>query len=253
MEALQKMTQWLDDHRAEALDLIRIYLGIGLFVRGLLFIADAQGTAELLQSSSEAAFVSAALIHYVALAHLAGGALLALGLLTRLAALVQLPILVGAVFLVHLEEGLLTTGQSLEFSALVLALLALISLFGAGRWSVDHYVSEHAVEEEPAAPPRSAREPAARRRAPERAPRNAPEPVRAAPANEDATPQACSCGHDRDHPSARVEVRYGLRSMPYFLAGITGPPKEVIFRCEECGEVIERSRAAAVLKAHRYR
>lgn len=254
MEVLQKLKHWLNDHRAEALDLIRIYLGIALFVRGVLFIADTQGAAELLQSSAEAAFVSSALIHYVAFAHLAGGVLLALGLLTRLAALAQLPILVGAVFFVHLEEGLLAAGQSLELSALVLALLALIFLFGAGRWSLDHYVFRRTVEEEPVADSPAADERARRRRrrrTREERPRRAPAPTTTAPAAKE--PAVCSCGHDRDHSRVRADVRYGLMSMPYFLAGITGTPKEVIFRCEECSEVVERTRDPKVREAHRYR
>jgi uncharacterized membrane protein YphA (DoxX/SURF4 family) len=59
------------------------------------------------------------------------------GLYTRLAALVQLPVLVGAVALVHWQDGLLSADQSLEFSALVLFLLGLVALFGGGRWSLD--------------------------------------------------------------------------------------------------------------------
>lgn len=255
MEALQKLKRWLNAHRSEALDLIRIYLGIALFVRGVLFITDAQGAAALLQSSAEAAFISSALIHYVAFAHLAGGVLLAVGLLTRLAALVQLPILFGAVFFVHLEEGLLAAGQSLELSALVLALLGLIFLFGAGRWSLDHYVFRRAVEEEEPAPPSRAADERARRRRRRRTreerPRRTPEPTTTAAAAKE--PTVCSCGHDRDHPRVRAEVRYGLMSMPYFLAGITGTPKEVIFRCEECNEVVERTRDPKVREAHRYR
>lgn len=52
-------------------------------------------------------------------------------------ALVQLPILIGAVFLVHWNEGLLSANQSFEFSALVLFLLVLVCAFGSGRWSLD--------------------------------------------------------------------------------------------------------------------
>lgn len=80
---------------------------------------------------------SGALLHYVALAHFVGGLLLVIGLLTRLAALVQVPILAGAVFIVHREDGLFALGQSLEFSALVLFLLIVITISGGGPLSLD--------------------------------------------------------------------------------------------------------------------
>jgi uncharacterized membrane protein YphA (DoxX/SURF4 family) len=66
--------------------------------------------------------------------------LLALGLLTRLVALVQIPILAGAVFIVHRQDGLFALGQSLEFSALVLFLLCVVFVSGAGRLSLDHVI-----------------------------------------------------------------------------------------------------------------
>ena len=80
------------------------------------------------------------LLHYVILAHFIGGLLLTIGLFTRLAALAQIPILAVAVFIVHRQDGLFAMGQSLEFSALVLFLLVVILVSGAGRLSLDHVV-----------------------------------------------------------------------------------------------------------------
>jgi uncharacterized membrane protein YphA (DoxX/SURF4 family) len=48
------------------------------------------------------------------------------------------PILIGAVFFVHRGEGLLTATQSLEFSALVLFLLLVFVVSGAGKLSLDY-------------------------------------------------------------------------------------------------------------------
>ena len=76
------------------------------------------------------------------LAHLCGGLLLALGLVTRIAAFVQLPALLGAVFVVHLQEGFFTTEQNLEFSLLVLFLLVLAFLHGPGEWSLDRCLAD---------------------------------------------------------------------------------------------------------------
>ena len=137
MATTHRLIEWTDAHRDVAFDLIRVYLGIGLFVRGWFFILDSSQLVNLLTASGDSTFVSAAVVHYVALAHFGGGLLLAIGLLTRVAALVQIPVLIGAVFFVHLGEGLLASGQSLEFSALVLFLLVVIFFHVSGRLSLD--------------------------------------------------------------------------------------------------------------------
>ena len=143
-------------------DLMRAYLGIGLFVRGVLFVSQPELVLGYLQDIHNW-FLPYALVHFVAIAHLCGGVMLALGLATRLAAAIQVPILFGAVFLVHSQGGLLNVGQSLEFSGLVLALLLVYLTFGSGRLSVDAFLldsSTRAIESEtpslvPEAPLRS--------------------------------------------------------------------------------------------------
>ena len=137
------------DNPSLALDLLRIYLGIALFVRGAEFMS----RPDILQSyiaKSEQWFVPIVIGHFVIAAHVAGGLLLALGLATRAAAIAQIPVLMGAVFLVHWKEGLLTAGQSLELSGLVLAMLAVIAVFGPGHFSVDYELERRAAERDAA-------------------------------------------------------------------------------------------------------
>jgi putative oxidoreductase len=117
-------------------DLMRAYLGIGLFVRGILFVSQPELVLGYLQDL-HSWFWPYALVHFVAVAHLCGGLMLAMGLATRLASALQVPILFGAVFFIHSETGLLNVGQSLEFSSLVLALLLVYMTFGSGQISVD--------------------------------------------------------------------------------------------------------------------
>jgi putative oxidoreductase len=126
----------LESNRHLVLDAIRVYVGAGLFFRGLALLVTDTGLQQL-AGGATLSFAATAIAVYVTAAHLVGGALLAVGLYTRLAALVQLPILVGAVTLIHWQDGLLSANQSLEFSALVLFLLGLVALFGGGRWSLD--------------------------------------------------------------------------------------------------------------------
>jgi uncharacterized membrane protein YphA (DoxX/SURF4 family) len=80
------------------------------------------------------------LLHYIIAVHVIGGFLLTIGMVTRLSAAMQIPALVGAIFIVHLRERLFSTSEGLELSALVLVMLIVITVFGAGRLSVDHYV-----------------------------------------------------------------------------------------------------------------
>jgi uncharacterized membrane protein YphA (DoxX/SURF4 family) len=139
MEKLRQFIDWAESHPKIWLDCVRIYLGIGLFIRGVLVITNSRADFinEMLSHVGNTWIVNVALLHYVALAHLVGGAMLTFGLLTRIAASVQIPILAGALFLIHRTEGLMSGGQSLEFSSLVLFLLVVVAVAGAGPLSVD--------------------------------------------------------------------------------------------------------------------
>jgi uncharacterized membrane protein YphA (DoxX/SURF4 family) len=223
-----------------AFELLRIYLGIGLFVRGILFIANSGAFMDLIGTSSAAWLTSVALIHYVALSHLVGGIMIAIGLFTRAAALVQLPILLGAVAVVHFQGGLIAPSQSLEFSALVLFLLLLVFLWGSGELSVDNYVVDRPAEEEIY---RHAGALGARSTMPQ--PLLSPEPSAIALAT-------CSCGHGIDHQRVSAHARYSMWGAMYFLSGITGPPKEIVYQCGDCGEIIATTREPEELERYRY-
>jgi uncharacterized membrane protein YphA (DoxX/SURF4 family) len=260
MSRYRDVVDWITEHRAIALDLVRIYLGVGLFVRGVLFAYENQGVGVLVDLSAFSVG-SAALAHYVTFAHLFGGLLLAAGLLTRLAALVQIPILAGAVFLVHLEQGLLTADQSLEFSALVFFLLVVVFVFGPGEWAADRYVFEREPEWEDEEPdlwwrdenfePESPPEPAG----------EAAGGVAVASASTTSTKEAlaaqvdaqpCACGYDLTHPRVTVEPQYGWSAGFFFMLGVSAPVKEVVFYCEECGTVMKRTRDPEVLQEYRW-
>jgi putative oxidoreductase len=137
---MQRFTAWADAHRDNWLDCVRIYLGLGLLARGLLLITNTSTGffVDLMQRSGQSWLTSGMLMHYVMIAHFVGGVLLTIGFLTRIAAAVQIPILVGAVFFIHRQDGLFALGQSLEFSALVLFLLVVFTIAGAGKLSLDY-------------------------------------------------------------------------------------------------------------------
>lgn len=146
MTRLNSLDQ-LERFRPHACDFIRIYLGVGLLIRGALFFVEPGTLVTLLRENSlPSPLLTAQLVAWV---HLFGGLMLALGLLTRLAALAQMPAVLGAVLFVHLDDGLFLRGQSLEFSVLVLCLLGVFATFGAGRLSLDDWMARSALASSP--------------------------------------------------------------------------------------------------------
>jgi len=139
---MKKFIAWAESRREIWLDCVRIYIGLGLLARGLLLVTNTSTGffVDLLERSGQPWLFTGTMLHYVILAHFVGGLLLTIGFLTRLAAALQIPILAGAVLFVHRQDGLFAMGQSLELSALVLFLLVVILISGAGRLSLDHVV-----------------------------------------------------------------------------------------------------------------
>src|SRR5262249_10296938 len=119
---METLREWFLDHRAWCMDLIRIYLGIGLFVKGIEFAAQREALVKTMLDH-DILWSGMALAHFVILTHVFGGLLMAVGLATRVGALIQIPTLVGATFFVNWSGGLWGIAEELRFSALVLFLL----------------------------------------------------------------------------------------------------------------------------------
>ncbi len=131
----RRLVLWQWTHNSMAIDLVRIFVGGALLIRGLAYAAD----PDILVAFAGERAVSAAK-YYILASHIGGGLMLLLGLFTRLAAAVILPIMVVAVFFVHLAGGFGTANQSLELSALLMVILATLLVFGAGRFSLDYRI-----------------------------------------------------------------------------------------------------------------
>lgn len=142
---LNQTKTWVHSHADVMMDLVRIYLGVALFFKGIYFMMNHDQLLQIMDEAGTKSIISAAIAHYVVPVHLFGGLLLAVGLLTRFAAAAQIPILVGAVFYVHLPKLTLMSAeprQNLELSALVLFLTCLVFAHGSGRFSVDHLITK---------------------------------------------------------------------------------------------------------------
>ncbi len=126
----------LDSNQNLGYSLIRIFLGMALFIRGWIFVTDPGAVVELARQETLHMWFS-----YVTWGHLLGGALMMVGIQTRLAALFQIPILVGAIFIVHTDHTLAMESQSFELAIMVLVLLIVFGLFGSGPISLNKYLA----------------------------------------------------------------------------------------------------------------
>jgi uncharacterized membrane protein YphA (DoxX/SURF4 family) len=142
MAAKPTLGEWIDENRDRVWDLVRIYLGFALVVKGFAYMLHMHAFAATMEHEG-VPLAGTGLAEAVAVAHVAGGLMMAFGILTRVGAIIQIPNVLGAILFVHLREGLFTEGQTLEFSLLVLFLLVLIAFIGAGRLSADYFFSKH--------------------------------------------------------------------------------------------------------------
>src|SRR5690606_22148587 len=137
MNVIERIEHWGDAHHPRWLDVLRIALGILIFLKGVTFLSDTESLRRLIELTHIQIYTWG-VIHYIAFAHLVGGILIALGLLTRVAIAFQLPVLIGAVFLVNITSGLSFLNSELWISVLVLALLMVFFVTGSGPYSLDH-------------------------------------------------------------------------------------------------------------------
>ena len=142
---MDRFIGWLNHHRPYYMDLLRVYLGVGLLVKGCYFVANTQFLVDTLGTTGTP-MAGPALAHLIGAIHIVGGAFMAIGFLTRFAIAAQIPILTGAVFLVHLREGLFAASQGLEFTAFVLFTLLLLFAYGPGHLSADHVIFRRKTE-----------------------------------------------------------------------------------------------------------
>ena len=138
MNYLNQINDWSDKHNPTWLVVIRVALGLCLFIKGFGFIQNTALLEKYILTTSLAESVSwlSTIIPWV---HLLGGSMIIAGLFTRWAALVQIPILIGAVFFVNAKKGIFAGESDLLFSIIILVLLLFFVVEGSGRLSLDHY------------------------------------------------------------------------------------------------------------------
>lgn len=135
MNSVKNLNKWANTHTYLAVDLVRIALGVFLFMKGISFITNIQYLNDLI-SPIDRIGGGMFLVHYIAPAHMVGGIMIAFGLLTRWAIIAQLPILIGAIVVNFMGE---MQSQNLLLALLILGACIFFLFYGSGKNSADYY------------------------------------------------------------------------------------------------------------------
>lgn len=124
------------------LDLLRVYLGAALAIKGVYFIVNMQ---EIETMTGGFGAIGPFATWYVVLIHAVGGVCLAVGMATRFVAALNITVLLGAIFLVHSSASMFGADSSLQLTIFTLFSLCLLLWRGSGKLSFDHLVRHKEV------------------------------------------------------------------------------------------------------------
>lgn len=142
MNTILRIEDWTEHHYPRAMDILRIALGLTLIYMGFTFAAHEDLIHNMILHSS-IQYLTFMAAQYLIIAHIGGGLLIASGILTRFSSIINLPVLIAAVFFINIPHGFNFMNSELVFSIIVLALLALFSVYGAGEFSGEHFIKTH--------------------------------------------------------------------------------------------------------------
>ncbi|WP_406683963.1 DoxX family protein [Seonamhaeicola sp. MEBiC1930] len=135
MGTIKVLNKWANRHTYLPLDILRIVLGVFLFIKGIDFMGNTAMLAELFKPIQNMAG-GMIMIHYVAPAHFIGGILITFGLLTRWAIVAQLPILIGAIVINFVGE---MNTANLYLAIATILVCGFFIVYGSGKHSLDYY------------------------------------------------------------------------------------------------------------------
>lgn len=136
MASIKSLNKWANAHTYYPLDILRLALGIFLFMKGIDFMSNQAQMAEVLKPFQDLPG-GMLILHYIVPAHFMGGFLIVVGLLTRWAVAAQLPILIGAIFANFLGE---MNSTNLILATITLLVCLLFLFYGSGKHSTDYYL-----------------------------------------------------------------------------------------------------------------
>lgn len=145
MSWIKNVEKWGDEHHPKWLDILRIMLGVLIFVKGAQYMNN-MGVMDKILSSPPFDFLHPLLAgiikHAIIFAHLLGGVMITFGMLTRTACLTLMPIILGAIIFVNIPE-LRQLTSDLWLSLITMFLLVFFWIEGSGPISFDGWVRTH--------------------------------------------------------------------------------------------------------------
>jgi uncharacterized membrane protein YphA (DoxX/SURF4 family) len=142
MGTLQQIQDWSATHHPKWLVVLRVALGLCLFIKGISFLNNTVILDQLLAGSIVSTSINW-LPLAISWAHLLGGFLIIIGLYTRWAVFLQIPILIGAVIFISVHKGIVSSGDELIFALIILILLFFFLIEGSGPISLDNYFKKN--------------------------------------------------------------------------------------------------------------
>jgi uncharacterized membrane protein YphA (DoxX/SURF4 family) len=139
MDTVKTLNKWANRHTSYPLDLLRIALGVFLFIKGVEFATGEQQVTDVFANVSNFSGGSFFLT-YIVSAHIMGGIMIAVGLLTRWCIWAELPILIGAVAANFIGP---MVPSNLIMALVTLAVCIFFLVYGSGRHSADYYFKMH--------------------------------------------------------------------------------------------------------------
>ena len=132
--------------------ILRITLGVVIFPHGaqkMLGWYGGFGFSGTMGYFTEQLGLPAVIAFLVIIGEFFGSLGLLIGFLTRFTAISISMIMLGAISMVHLEQGFFMnwfghqSGEGYEYHLLVIGMCLALTLAGAGKWSVDGAIGEH--------------------------------------------------------------------------------------------------------------
>lgn len=138
MNLAYQINEWSVKHHPKWLVVLRVALGLCLFIKGFDFI---QNSVELTSFFSATSYFGKAtwINTVIPWLHLLGGTMIIVGLYTRVWALAQIPILLGAVIFINMSTGPFAGETNVMFPLIILVLLVFFLIEGGGPISLDNY------------------------------------------------------------------------------------------------------------------
>jgi putative oxidoreductase len=144
MSLIRQIENWSSSHNPKWLALLRVALGVLIFMRGVTFLNDQDGFETVIGDSSLREF-SSALGHILPWIHIIGGFLIIMGVMTRITCFLQIPVVLGGIIFIHSTKAkeLFAVETDLSFSLLILLLLIVFFIEGGGPLSLVNYLKNN--------------------------------------------------------------------------------------------------------------